>query len=152
MHPNNLPVSRSGFTLIELMIAVAIVGILAAVAMPQYRDYVIRGHLQDAVSGLSTVKAQMERHYQDNRTYATVGAFTTPCAASPSPKFGKFTISCVGTLNGTEFTLRAVGSDQVASFEYRVNQQDVKSTESALSGWPTCTTDWMVKKGQTCPT
>ena len=71
-----------GFTLIELMIAVAIVAILTMVAVPSYSSYIMRGHLADATSGLAAMRAQMERHYQDNRSYATVGTFTTPCAAA----------------------------------------------------------------------
>src|SRR5688572_17819740 len=70
-----------GFTLIEVMITVAIIGILAAVALPSYRDYVLRGQVVDATSGLAAMRADMERHYQDNRTYASVGTtFITPCA------------------------------------------------------------------------
>ena len=45
-----------GLTLIELMVALTIVGILAGIAYPNYRDYVIRGHLADASTGLSTVR------------------------------------------------------------------------------------------------
>ncbi|MCH8856823.1 MAG: prepilin-type N-terminal cleavage/methylation domain-containing protein, partial [Proteobacteria bacterium] len=55
--------SAQGFTLIEVMITVAIVAILAAVALPQYRDYVTRSRLADASTGLSTVRAQMERYF-----------------------------------------------------------------------------------------
>ena len=62
------------------MITVAIVGILAAVAYPSYRDYIVRGQLVDATTALATYRADMERHFQDNRSFATVGAFTTPCA------------------------------------------------------------------------
>ena len=53
---------QRGFTLIEVMVTVAIVGILSMIAYPSYRDYVLRGHLVDATNGLSTVRAQMERH------------------------------------------------------------------------------------------
>ena len=67
-----------GFTLIELMITVAIVAILAAIAYPNYRNYVIRGQLVDATQGLSAVRANMERYYQDNRSYLAVGAFNPP--------------------------------------------------------------------------
>ena len=76
------PTARTarGFTLIEVMITVAIVAILAVVALPSYREYVVRGQLANATNGLATIRAQMERHFQDNRTYATSGTFVTPCA------------------------------------------------------------------------
>lgn len=137
-----------GFTLIELMITVAIVAILATVAYPSYRDYVVRGHLTDGVNGLATVRANMERHFQDNRTFATVGAFTTPCATATT--FGTFTVSCSGVPDGTTFTVQAVGSGPTAGFTFTINQLDVRATTAAPAGWATCATQWMTKKGQTC--
>ena len=140
-----------GFTLIEVMITVAIVAILAAVAVPSYSAYVTRGHLADAASGLAATRAQMERHYQDNRSYATVGSFTTPCAAAASTRtFGHFVVSCSGTPDATTFTLQAVGSGPVLNFTYTINQADVRATTSAATGWNTCASKWLMKKGDTC--
>jgi prepilin-type N-terminal cleavage/methylation domain-containing protein len=140
-----------GFTLIELMIAVAIVAILAMVAVPSYSAYIMRGHLADATSGLAAMRAQMERHYQDNRSYATVGAFTSPCAADAASRtFGNFVVSCSGTPDATTFTLQAVGSGPVNGFTYTVNQADVRATTAAGSGWNTCTSKWLTKKGEAC--
>lgn len=145
--------AQKGFTLIELMITVAIVGILIALAYPRYTDYVIRGALADGPNGLSAMRANMERHFQDNRTYATVGTFTTPCAAGTdaSRTVGKFVVSCVGTPDGSSFKLQAVGSGQVAGFTYTIDQAGVQATTSAASGWPTCVSKWMMKKGDSCP-
>jgi len=137
-----------GFTLIELMIAVAIVAILAMVAVPSYSAYLMRGHLAEAVSGLAATRAQMERHYQDNRSYATVGSFTTPCATDTT--FGHFVVSCSGTPDATTFTLQAVGSGPVTGFTYTINQADVRTTAAAASGWNTCASKWLTKKGATC--
>jgi len=140
-----------GFTLIELMIVVAIVAILAGVALPSYRDYVLRGHLADASNGLATMRAQMERHYQDNRTYATSGAFTTPCAAAAATRtFGAFVVSCVGTPTATAFTLQAEGSGAANGFTFTVTQADVRATTAAPAGWNTCATKWLLRKGESC--
>src|ERR1700730_8393901 len=79
-----------GFTLLELMITVAIMGILAAVAYPSYRNYVLRGQIVDATNGLSALRANMERYFQDNRTYVSVG--NSPCDA-PS-NVGSFKMTC----------------------------------------------------------
>lgn len=141
-----------GFTLIELMIAVAIVAILVGVALPSYREYVIRGHLADASNGLALMRAQMERHYQDNRTYATVGTFTTPCASADASTrtFNNFVVTCSGTPTATAFTLVATGSGPVAGFSLTINQADVRATTAAPTGWNTCATKWLLKKGATC--
>ena len=142
-----------GFTLIELLITVAIIGILAAVAIPQYRDYVTRSRLADASSGLTTMRAQMERYYQDNRTYADSGTFVSPCnnATVSARTFGSFVVSCTGTLNATQFTLQAVGSGQASGFTYTINQQDARATTAIPAAWgSTCTSKWIMTKGDSC--
>lgn len=155
-HPSSLRASgrqmtMAGLTLIELMVAVAIVAILAGIAVPSYRDYVVRGNLADATNGLSTLRAQMERHFQDNRTYATSGSFTTPCAAAASTRtFNNFVVSCSGTPTSTAFTLQAVGSGPVNGFSFTINESDVRATVSAPSGWNTCANKWLLKRGATC--
>ena len=155
---HTLPAARparpasGGFTLIEVMMAVAIVGILAAVAFPSYRDFITRGQLTDATNGLATLRAQMERHFQDNRSYATVGTFVTPCASTDAAlrTFGPFVVTCATTPTTTTFSLQAVGSGRVAGFTFTINETDVRATLAAPSGWSTCASQWLTKKGQTC--
>jgi prepilin-type N-terminal cleavage/methylation domain-containing protein len=139
-----------GFTLIELMITVAIVAILTTIAYPNYRDYVIRGQLVDATQGLSAVRANMERYYQDNRTYLPVGPFTPPCGAAVVG-YGKFSINCPGT-TATSFLATAVGTaGQLAGFTYTVDQNNVQQTTvvtpPAPASFLTCTTAWVTKTG-----
>jgi type IV pilus assembly protein PilE len=147
------PTASRGFTLIEVMITVAIVGILAAVAIPQYRDYVKRSRLADASSGLATMRAQMERYFQDNRTYADAGTFVSPCnnASAAARTFGSFLISCDGTPSATQFKLKAEGSGPVSGFTYSITHQDVRATDAIPSDWgATCTSKWIMKKGESC--
>jgi len=63
--------STRGFTLIELMITVAIVGILAAIAYPSYQSYILRSHRSEGMALLSEAAARMERYYAQNSTYQT---------------------------------------------------------------------------------
>lgn len=148
----------AGFTLIEVIIAVAIIGILSAVALPSYRSHLIRGALTDGINGLATMRAQMERHFLDNRSYATVGSFVPPCDASTSAAsrtFGSFVVTCAGgdAPTATAFVLRATGAtgSNVAGFVYTVNQADVRTTTAPSgSGWNSCTTAWLTRRGQTC--
>jgi type IV pilus assembly protein PilE len=141
-----------GFTLIELMVAVAIVAILAALAYPSYRNYVLRGQLVDATNGLSSLRANMERYYQDNRTYASVGGFISPCLATASTLVvGSFQLSCTTTPTATAFQLQAVGSGSTNGFTFFVNQTGTQwTTVTGVSGWSNCATAWVTKAGQTC--
>ena len=62
--------NKQGFTLVELLITVVIVGILAAVVFPSYTDYVARSARAEAVSMLSGAAAKQEQYYMDHRSYA----------------------------------------------------------------------------------
>jgi type IV pilus assembly protein PilA len=64
--------SRKGFTLIELLIVVAIIGILAAVAIPQFSAYRIKGFNSAALSDLRNFKTQMESAFADQQAYPTL--------------------------------------------------------------------------------
>jgi prepilin-type N-terminal cleavage/methylation domain-containing protein len=139
-----------GFTLIELMIVVAIVAILTTIAYPNYRDYVIRGQLVDATQGLAAVRANMERYFQDNRTYLPIGAFTPPCVAA-NVAYGRFNISCAGS-TATTYTATAVGiAGPLVGFTFTVDQNNTQVTVVTSPPAPTsfqgCATAWITKTG-----
>ncbi|MDD2899684.1 MAG: prepilin-type N-terminal cleavage/methylation domain-containing protein [Desulfuromonadaceae bacterium] len=64
--------SRKGFTLIELLIVVAIIGILAAIAIPQFSSYRAKGYNASSTSDLKNFKTSMEAFFADNQAYPTV--------------------------------------------------------------------------------
>lgn len=74
-----------GFTLIELIIAVAIVAILTAVAMPSYFNQVSKGYRQDAMGALTIVAQTMERHYTTNGTYIGADGGSSAITSDTAP-------------------------------------------------------------------
>jgi len=70
-----------GFSLIELMIAVTIIAILTAIAVPSYRRYVLQGNRTDAIKTMAFYQQALERCYSQNFTYVNAGP--TPCTAAP---------------------------------------------------------------------
>ncbi|MDB5838866.1 MAG: pilE [Herminiimonas sp.] len=137
--------TNNGFSLIELMIAVAIIGILTAVAMPMYSQYVMRGKIPEATTALSAKRVQMEQFFQDNRTYAGAPACNNDTVSSRY-----FTFSCPAAATGTGYTLRAVGIGSMAGFVYTVDQTNTRATTSAPSGWATNANCWVTAKGGAC--
>ena len=144
---------QKAFTLLELMITVAIVGILAAVAIPSYTDYVMRGKIGEATSTLLAMRTKMEQFYQDNRTY--VGACATGTIAPLPTGLKYFTITCP-TLTATAYTIQAAGGitgeQSMAGFTYTINEANTRNTTSVPnSSWGTATiTCWVTKKGGLC--
>jgi type IV pilus assembly protein PilE len=155
------PARQRAFTLIELMIVVVIIAILADIALPAYNDYVLRARLTDGTNALAAMQAQMERYFQDNRTYKSVTGthpIVPPCTAGqPGTTAGTFTLSCSGATNLTDttYTVQATGSGQTAQFTYTIDQDGTRVTTNAPANWATLTAGtpckvWIVKKGQAC--
>jgi type IV pilus assembly protein PilE len=133
----------AGFTLIEVMIVVAIVAILATIALPNYTDHVRRGRIAEAVGEVSDLRVRMERFYQDNRTF--VGS---PACASTT--VNSFTFSCSAVAADT-YTLQAVGAGTMAGFTFTVNELNARtSTVTGVSGWAGNADCWVTRKGGQC--
>ena len=104
---------RGGFTLIELMITVAIIAILSAIAMPSYLEYVRKGKRADARALLQSASIAQEKYRLSNPSYAsTTAAISTACAtatagcACPSEQ-GNYCLAAPTAVSGSTYTLTA---------------------------------------------
>jgi type IV pilus assembly protein PilA len=128
---------QQGFTLIELMIVVAIIGILAAIAIPAYQDYTIRAKVSEPMTFLDAAKVSVSEFYQ------TVGSMPQDAAAagfSTAPSQYVQTVSYTRGGNATasiEVTVRNLGG--AASGVIHLNG----------TGQPSGTVEWECKTGTT---
>ena len=146
---------QSGFTLIELMMALVVVAILTAIALPSYTKYVIRGKVPDATSNLATKRAQMEQWFQDNQTYLanTAGTAAPACVTDTTTSPKNFDFDCP-VLTATTFTLRATGKNAMSGFVYTIDQNNVRTSvitsPPAPSGWVGSANCWVTNVGGAC--
>jgi len=140
-----------GFTLIELVIAVAIIGILAAVAYPAYTDYVQRSKISEAIAQLSDMRIKLEQYFLDNRTYvgACAAGTVAPLPAAPAVKY--FTYTCP-TLTASTYTVQAAGNaaQGMNGFTYTIDQGNNKATTAVPTGWTASANCWTLRKDGSC--
>lgn len=137
-----------GFTLIEVMIVVAIVGILSAVAFPAYTDYITRGRIPDATSGLASRQTRMEQWFQDARTYRAAGS--NDCAIGATDNSGTYFNFTCASGSATTFTVTATGKGPMAGFVYTINESATRATTGVPTGWTANANCWVTKKGGVC--
>jgi type IV pilus assembly protein PilE len=130
---------EAGFTLIEILIAIVIVGILSAVAIPSYSAYVLRGRLTEAFTALSAIQPAAEEYWSNNRTYVGM--------AKPADT-ANFTYTAVTTVSG--YTVTAAGAGSTASFSYTIDQNGTRATTRVPSDWSSSTSCWVDRRGGKC--
>lgn len=137
---------NAGFTLIEIMIVIAIIGILAAVAIPSYREYNQRATIAEASTALADHRNKMEQFFLDNRSYGNAG-----CGSAVATGLRFYTLTC--TLgSATTYTVTATGnaSTNAAGFTYTIDQDNVQRTTALPTNWTGSTLPanrWITRRG-----
>jgi type IV pilus assembly protein PilE len=159
--PGRLPAPHQrerAFTLLEMLITVATLSIIAAVALPNYIDYVTRSKIVEATSGLNDMRVRLGQYFADNRQYPTA---CVASAAGPAPA-GKlylpaavkyFAFNCA--LSATTYTVTATGatSGGMVGFVYTIDQASARKTTSLPPGWAgagASSSCWVTRKSGDC--
>ncbi len=138
---------QTGFTLLEVLITVAIVGILSAIALPSYKDYVTRGRLTEAFSTLASAQPNLEQFWSNQRTYS---GFDDPTKSNAFPAATpNFTYSLSNATN-SGYLLTATGRAAALNFAFTIDQQGNRVTTSVPSGWTSSATCWVDRRSGTC--
>jgi type IV pilus assembly protein PilE len=137
---------QTGFSLVELMVALAIAAFIAAFAVPSYRDHALRGQLPEMSSALQLGALRLEEYYQDHRSYRN-----DKVCGVVLPTSDRFILSCTSPLDGQSFLLTATGSGALDRFAYTIDHQGQTRTITLPEGWGSTPRDcWILKRGTTC--
>lgn len=135
-----------GFTLVELLVTIAIVAILTSVAVPSYVGYVERSKLISGTEELSALRGRMEQHYQRDRTYLIAGG--TACGISNFT--GEyFANTCTATKMTYKWEAKSQaghGLGDTGDYVYTVDQDDTQKTNKFAGSTPSETAGWKIRK------
>ena len=143
----NTRYGSNGFTLIEIMVTIAIVAILSSIAVPAYTDHVRRSQATDATGTLAAARTRLEQFFQDNRNYGSTAAVCGITVAASTT----FTYTCNWGAGGTNQSLRitATGTPGGASHVYTISDSGARTTTTFKGVAQTGKNCWLLK-GNEC--
>ena len=142
------PPTVGGFTLLEMMIVVAIVAILAAIALPSYAAYVQRSRILDAVTRLSDARSRMEDYFLDERVYVDASG---RCGFLPSASAtDAFIVQCEATATTFIVTATGLAAKGMTDFVYAIDQSGARTTLVVPRGWSRSADCWTIRQDGFC--
>lgn len=138
-----------GFTTVELAIALTVVAVLAAVAIPSYADHLRRARIAEALTQLADQRVRLEQHFLDNRRYDD-GNGGCAALATPAVTADNFAIEC--RADAATFTLAAVGipGRGMQGFVFTIDEANHRRTPSVPTGWMNSERCWVIRHDGTC--
>jgi type IV pilus assembly protein PilE len=135
-----------GFSLMEILVALAIVGVLTAIAVPAYSGHVVRTRLTEAFAGLAGIQPNAEQFWANNRTFAGLDQESPSRMPANSANF----TYALSNATASTYTVTATGRGPAAGFTFTIDQGGSRATTAVPSGWTSSSTCWIDRKGGLC--
>lgn len=141
--------SRRGFTLVELLVTLAIVAVLAAIALPSYGDHVRRARIAEATTRLADHRVQQEQYFLDNRRYDDGAGECGHAAAAPAPT-DAFALACTAGASTYQVTAAGIAGRGMEGFVFTIDHANVRATPAVPAGWTASDRCWVIRRDGTC--
>jgi type IV pilus assembly protein PilE len=130
----------------DILVALAIVGIMTAIAVPAYSGHVLRTRLAEAFAGLAGLQPNAEQFWASNHTFAGLDQESTSRMPADSANF-TYTLS---NATASTYTVTATGRGAATGVTFTFDQSGSRATTAVPSGWTASSSCWIDRKGGQC--